>query len=244
MVTFLRDFRGDTIHPSTLELLHELGILDEFLKLPHQELKQLEIQFENTTIVGPDFSHLPTRCKFIAFMPQWDFLNFIATQGRQYHRFNLRMSTEVTDLIQEKGRITGVVARTNQGTLHVHAKIVFGTDGRDSVISEKANLEKMDFGVPIHVLWFRLSKPDNATSHFLGRIKNGRMMLTIDRGDYYQCGIISRRLRRCCFRGDILRKETICAYLHARKMNHGQNRNEAEIFKLKENRTISGSTLW
>jgi 2-polyprenyl-6-methoxyphenol hydroxylase-like FAD-dependent oxidoreductase len=190
---FFRDFRGDTIHPSTLELLYELGILDEFWKLPHQEMKQLEIQFEDASILGPVFSHLPTRCKFIAFMPQWDFLNFIADQGKKYQHFHLRMSTEVTGLIEEDGRIAGVVARTTEGSLHVHSNIVFGTDGRDSIVREKANLKVEDFGVPIDVLWFRLKKPDDPSAHYLGRVKNGRMMLTIDRGDYYQCGFIIRK---------------------------------------------------
>jgi 2-polyprenyl-6-methoxyphenol hydroxylase-like FAD-dependent oxidoreductase len=187
---FFRDFRGDTIHPSTLELLHELGILEDFLKLPHQELSQLQVQFEDVTIGGPDFSHLPTRCKFIAFMPQWDFLNFLAEKARSYPSFQLRMNAGVTDLIEEDGRITGVVTTTEAGQVQIRADIVFGADGRSSVVRDRAMLEVQEFGVPLDVLWFRLNKLKEDTSHFLGRIKNGRMLLTIDRGDYYQCGSV------------------------------------------------------
>src|SRR5262245_7687365 len=185
---FFRDFRGDTIHPSTLELLHELGILEDFLKLPHQELGEFKVQFDDVTVVGPDFSHLPTRCKFIAFMPQWDFLNFLTEKSKAYPGFQLRMKAEVTNLIEEAGRIVGAVAATDSGELRIRADLVFGTDGRSSVVRDRAKLEVQEFGVPIDVLWFRLNKPAGETAHFLGRIKNGRMLLTIDRGDYYQCG--------------------------------------------------------
>src|SRR5262245_1636182 len=123
---FFRDFRGDTIHPSTLELMYELGILDEFLQQPHQEIRRLKLKFDDQEIVGPDFSHLPTKCKFIALMPQWDFLNFLVTQANRYPTFRLRMKTEVTGLIEMGGRILGVKAKTEQGELEVRADLVFG----------------------------------------------------------------------------------------------------------------------
>jgi 2-polyprenyl-6-methoxyphenol hydroxylase-like FAD-dependent oxidoreductase len=190
---FLRDFRGDTIHPSTLELLHELGMLDEFLRLPHQELRRVKIKFDDEEIAGPDFSHLPTRCKFIAMMPQWDFLNFLTTQAKRYPSFRLLMNTEATDLIEEGGRIVGVRAKTEQGDLNAYADLVVAADGRSSIVRERAGMEVEDFGVPIDVLWFRVAKTAADTEPALGRIRNGKILVTIDRGDYYQCGSIIRK---------------------------------------------------
>jgi 2-polyprenyl-6-methoxyphenol hydroxylase-like FAD-dependent oxidoreductase len=190
---FLRDFRGDTIHPSTLELMHELGMLDEYLRLPHQEMRRVKIQFDDDEIAGPDFSSLPTRCKFIALMPQWDFLNFIAAQAKRYPTFQLMMNTEATGLIEEGGRVLGVRAKTKQGELIVHADLIVGADGRSSVLRERARMEVEDFGVPIDVLWFRVAKTGAETEPALGRIRNGKMLITIDRGDYYQCGSIIRK---------------------------------------------------
>ncbi|HEU0176366.1 MAG TPA: FAD-dependent oxidoreductase [Blastocatellia bacterium] len=190
---FFRDFRGDTIHPSTLELLHELGMLDEFLRLPHQELRRVKVKFEDKDIVGPDFSHLPTRCKFIAMMPQWDFLNFLTAQAKRYPTFQLLMNTEATGLIEEGGRVAGVRAKTEQGELNVLADLVVGADGRSSVMRERGGMEVQDFGVPIDVLWFRVAKTAPETEPALGRVRNGKMLVTIDRGDYYQCGSIIRK---------------------------------------------------
>jgi 2-polyprenyl-6-methoxyphenol hydroxylase-like FAD-dependent oxidoreductase len=190
---FLRDFRGDTIHPSTLELMHELGYLDEFLRLPHHQLRQVKVKVDDEEIAGPDFSHLPTRCKFIALMPQWDFLNFLATQAKRYTTFKLVMNTEATDLIEEGGRVAGVKVKTEQGELNLYADLVVGADGRSSVVRERAEMEVEDFGVPIDVLWFRVAKTVADTEPALGRIRNGKMMVTIDRGDYYQCGYIIRK---------------------------------------------------
>jgi 2-polyprenyl-6-methoxyphenol hydroxylase-like FAD-dependent oxidoreductase len=190
---FLRDFRGDTIHPSTLELMHELGMLDEFLRLPHQEMRQVKIKFDDEEIAGPDFSHLPTRCKFIALMPQWDFLNFLATQAKRYPTFRLLMNTEATDLIEEGGRVVGVRSKTEQGELNAYADLVVAADGRSSIVRERAGMEVEDFGVPIDVLWFRVAKTAADTEPALGRIRNGKMLVTIDRGDYYQCGSIIRK---------------------------------------------------
>ncbi|HEV2664011.1 MAG TPA: FAD-dependent oxidoreductase [Blastocatellia bacterium] len=190
---FLRDFRGDTIHPSTLELLHELGMLDEFLRLPHQELRRVKVMFDDEVIAGPDFSHLPTRCKFIAMMPQWDFLNFLTTRAKRYPSFRLLMNTEATDLIEEGGRVVGVRAKTEQGELNAYADLVVAADGRSSIVRERARMEVEDFGVPIDVLWFRVAKTAADTEPALGRIRNGKILVTIDRGDYYQCGSIIRK---------------------------------------------------
>jgi 2-polyprenyl-6-methoxyphenol hydroxylase-like FAD-dependent oxidoreductase len=190
---FLRDFRGDTIHPSTLELMHELGMLDEFLRLPHQEMRRVKIKVDDVEIAGPDFSHLPTRCKFIAMMPQWDFLDFLVTRAKRCPTFHLRLNTEATGLIEEDGRVVGVRAKTEQGELNAYADLVVGADGRSSVMRERAGMEVEDFGVPIDVLWFRVAKTTDDTEPALGRIRNGKMMVTINRGDYYQCGYIIRK---------------------------------------------------
>lgn len=190
---FLRDFRGDTIHPSTLELMHELGMLDEFLRLPHQEMRRVKIKFDDEEIAGPDFSHLPTRCKFIALMPQWDFLNFLTTRANRYPSFRLLMNTEAADLIEDGGRVVGVRAKTEHGELNAYADLVVAADGRSSIVRERAGMEVEDFGVPIDVLWFRVAKTAADAEPALGRIRNGKMLVTIDRGDYYQCGSIIRK---------------------------------------------------
>jgi 2-polyprenyl-6-methoxyphenol hydroxylase-like FAD-dependent oxidoreductase len=187
---FFRDFRGDTVHPSTLELMGELGLLEDFLKLPHQEIHRLKVAIGDQEYDGPDFSHLPTRCRFIALMPQWDFLNFLAEQGKRYPAFHLLMKVEVTGLIEEDGRVAGVRAKTDQGDLEVRADLVVGADGRHSTVRERAGMKVEDFGVPIDVLWYRLSKKDDEPSVVLGRVRNGRILVTIDRGDYFQCGSI------------------------------------------------------
>jgi len=187
---FLRDFRGDTVHPSTLELMHELGILDELLRRPHQEFRRLGGQIGNTSIVIADFSHLPTHAKFIALMPQWEFLNFLADQGRRYPEFQLRMRTEVYDLLQENGTISGVRARTPDGELVVHCDLVIGTDGRSSTVREKAGLVVVDKGAPIDVLWFRMSRKASDPEQSLGRIDVGRIMVMLNRGDYWQCAFV------------------------------------------------------
>ncbi|GAB3997475.1 FAD-dependent oxidoreductase [Spirosoma daeguense] len=187
---FLRDFRGDTIHPSTLELLAELGLLDEFLQLPHQELRAVQVTFDGKTIPIADFAHLPTRCKFIAFMPQWDFLKFLAEKARQYPNFQLRMQTQATDLLAENGNVTGVRATTSEGELVIKADLVVGTDGRHSIIREKAGLSVQDFGVPIDVLWMRIPKSPAIGEQSLGYVKGDKFMVLIDRYDYFQCGFL------------------------------------------------------
>ena len=187
---FLRDFRGDTIHPSTLEVMHELGLLDEFLRLPHQEVRQLQGVIGDTSIRIADFSHLPTRCRFIALMPQWDFLNFLAEKARRYPSFHLRMQAEATDLIEDGGRVSGLRATTPAGTLVVQADLVVGADGRHSTGRRCAGLEVEDIGAPIDVLWMRLPRRPSDGTAPLGRFGAGKIFIMLDRGDYWQCAYV------------------------------------------------------
>ena len=154
---FLRDFRGETVHPSTLEMIYELGLLDEFLKLPHSVVKQISLQIGKDRVIVGHFEHLPVHCKFIALMPQWDFLNFIADRGRRYQTFDLRMQTEAIDLIEENGRVAGVRAKSPEGELEIRAELIVGCDSRHSTIRTKAGLKSDDYGAPMDVMWFRLS---------------------------------------------------------------------------------------
>jgi 2-polyprenyl-6-methoxyphenol hydroxylase-like FAD-dependent oxidoreductase len=187
---FFRDFRGDTIHPSTLELMHELGLLPEFLQLPHQEMGELRMTFDGEPVTMADFSHLPTKCKFIAFMPQWDFLKFLAERGKRYPTFQLRMETEATDLVRQGDRTVGLRARTPRGELRVTAELVVAADGRSSILRDRAGLQVEDFGVPIDALWLRLPRPPHIPKPSLGYAAHGRFMVLIDRGDYFQCGVV------------------------------------------------------
>jgi len=187
---FLRDFRGDTIHPSTLEVMSELGLLQEFLARPHQETQSVSLTVAGETLKIGDFSHLPTRCKFIVFMPQWDFLDFLADHAKTYPHFHLRMLAEATDLIEEQGRVAGVLVMTPDGPLDVRADLVVAADGRRSVMREKAGLEILDIGAPMDVLWMRISKLPGDPSQLLGRIEAGQMLVMIDRGDYWQCAYL------------------------------------------------------
>jgi 2-polyprenyl-6-methoxyphenol hydroxylase-like FAD-dependent oxidoreductase len=187
---FLRDFRGDTVHPSTLELIHELGLLDEFLKLPHRTVDRLSMQIGNRRIRLIDLTHLPTQCKYIALMPQWDFLSFLADQGRRYSQFDLRMRAEATDLIEEGGRVAGVRAKTPDGELTVHAALVVGCDGRHSTVREKAGLQTDDYGVPMDVLWFRITRREADGADVFGHIEAGALLVMLDRGDYWQCAYV------------------------------------------------------
>ena len=187
---FLRDFRGDTIHPSTLEVMHELGILDEFLERPHQEVRQLAGRVAGERVVIADFSHLPTYCKFLALMPQWDFLDFLAAQARAYPTFELRMETEITGLIEESGRVAGVRVKTKGGTEEIRADLVVGADGRHSVVRECARLQIDSFGAPIDVLWMRMSRRPDDPVQALGNIQGGHILVMLDRGDYWQCAYV------------------------------------------------------
>jgi 2-polyprenyl-6-methoxyphenol hydroxylase-like FAD-dependent oxidoreductase len=187
---FFRDFRGDTIHPSTLEVMHELGLLDEFLKLPHQEVKQLGAQIGDDTVMLADFSHLPTHAKFLAFMPQWDFLDFLAAQGKRYPTFHLRMRAEVDELLKDGDRVVGLKAATPDGDLEVRADLVIGTDGRRSTVRNLAGLEVEDLGAPMDVLWMRLTRRPEDGDDTLGRIEPGRFFIMINRNDYWQCAFV------------------------------------------------------
>jgi 2-polyprenyl-6-methoxyphenol hydroxylase-like FAD-dependent oxidoreductase len=187
---FLRDFRGDTVHPSTLEVMHELGLLEAFLKRPHQEARQLTGYVGGEPVTVADFSHLPTRCHFIAFMPQWDFLDFLAEHGQQYPAFHLRMRAKVTGLIEEQGQIAGVHAETPDGPVEIRAGLVVGADGRHSTVREHAGLKVQDVGAPIDVLWMRLPHRPGDPDQPAGRFDQGRILVMINRGDYWQCGFV------------------------------------------------------
>lgn len=187
---FFRDFRGDTIHPSTLEIVHELGLLPEFLRRPHQELREIAVHVGSETAIFADFSHLPTRCKFTALMPQWDFLNFIAQQGKRYAGFHLQMQAEVIDLVEEGGSIDGVRAKTSAGELEIRADLTIGADGRHSVVRERAGLKRIVLGAPMDVLWTRISRQPTDPGQTLGTIGPGRMLVMINRDDYWQVAYV------------------------------------------------------
>ena len=187
---FNRDFRGDTIHPSTLELMHELGLLDEFLKLPHQEFSQLSGIFNGHLAPMADFSRLPTRCKFIAFMPQWDFLNFFAAKAKGFPSFALRMEHEVVDLIFEGENVAGVRAKTPEGERDFRADLVIGADGRHAITHTRAGFELQEMGVPIDALWMHISKREGDPEQLFGFFRHGKLLVLINRGDYYQAGFV------------------------------------------------------
>jgi 2-polyprenyl-6-methoxyphenol hydroxylase-like FAD-dependent oxidoreductase len=188
---FLRDFRGDTIHPSTLELMYELGLLDEFLKLPHQKVETLSAQIGDERVVMADFRHLPTHCKFVAFMPQWDFLNFLAEKAKAFgNRFDLRMRTAAATLIERNGRVAGLRAMTPDGELEIEADLVVGCDGRRSTLRAQAGLAGDDYGAPMDVLWFRVSRKASDNTETFGHAEAGVLLVMLDRGDYWQCAYV------------------------------------------------------
>jgi 2-polyprenyl-6-methoxyphenol hydroxylase-like FAD-dependent oxidoreductase len=187
---FLRDFRGDTIHPSTLELMHELGFLPDFLRPPHQEAQILRARFGGTEFTFADFTHLPTRCKFVALMPQWDFLNFLADHGRRYPGFRLLMRAAATGLIEADGAVVGVRADTPDGPLEVRARLVVGCDGRQSLVRQQAGLAVDDLGAPMDVLWFRMRRKPDDPADVMGIFDAGLIVVMINRGDYWQCGYV------------------------------------------------------
>jgi 2-polyprenyl-6-methoxyphenol hydroxylase-like FAD-dependent oxidoreductase len=187
---FLRDFRGDTIHPSTLEIMYELGLLDEFLKLPHQEARTLKAQIGDTVVTIADFTHLPTHAKFLAVMPQWDFLNFLAAEGARYANFTLRMQCSATGLITENGRVRGVTVTTQEGPLEIRADLVVGADGRHSTIRAAAELKVETLGAPMDVLWFRVSRRPGDAADTGGRFDAGQIFVMINRGEHWQCAYV------------------------------------------------------
>jgi 2-polyprenyl-6-methoxyphenol hydroxylase-like FAD-dependent oxidoreductase len=187
---FLRDFRGDTVHPSTLEIMWELGLLDAFLALPHSEITQFSGVVDDQVFPFVDLSHVPTHCKFLAFMPQWDFLNFLAEQGRRYPAFHLLMETEAIETIQKGGRVAGVRALTPQGELEICADLTVGADGRHSKLREAADLPAKNFGAPIDVLWLRLPREPSDPGQVFGYIKNGKIFVMLMRDTYWQCAYV------------------------------------------------------
>jgi 2-polyprenyl-6-methoxyphenol hydroxylase-like FAD-dependent oxidoreductase len=187
---FFRDFRGDTIHPSTLEVMHELGLLDEFLTLPHSNAVHLGAQVGDTFVPIADLSHLPTRCKFVAMMPQWDFLNFLARQGLRYPGFHLMTGAEATGLLRTGDTVTGVTATTSNGPVEIRAELVIAADGRHSTLRPLVGFEPIEFGAPMDILWLRLSRRAGDPADSLGRLDAGRMMVLINRDDYWQCAFV------------------------------------------------------
>ncbi len=190
---FNRDFRGDTVHPATLEIMYELGLLPSLLRLPHQRIDRVSGVLGGTEYPIADFSRLPVHAPFIALMPQWDLLNFLAAEGRQYPTFDLRMEHRVTQLIEQHGRVVGARAESSQGTVEVRAALTVGCDGRHAVTTDCAHLEQIERGAPIDVLWFRISRRPDDPEEGLGYLNCGRMLILINRGDYFQCGYIIRK---------------------------------------------------
>ena len=187
---FFRDFRGDTVHPSTLQVMDELGLIDGFLKLPHQRLQRMEGMFGGETVRIADLSRLHVKYPFIAFMPQWDFLNFLRESGKRFASLKVMMSTEAVDLIRDGDRVTGVKAKTPDGLIDIAADLTIACDGRHSLVRERAGLEVEEIGAPMDVLWFRAGKREGESENLFARIDPGKMMVTFDRGDYWQCAFV------------------------------------------------------
>jgi len=187
---FLRDFRGDTLHPSTLEVMHELGLLRKLLHLPHQKVSQINALFGDLALTVADFNHLQTQCRFIALMPQWDFLNFLTLEAARYPTFHLRMQSEVTGLIEEKKCVTGLNAISSGRPLSVRTNLVVGADGRHSVVRTQANLKVQDFGAPMDVLWFKLTRQSGDPKDPVAQFDAGRVFIMLNRGEYWQCGFV------------------------------------------------------
>jgi 2-polyprenyl-6-methoxyphenol hydroxylase-like FAD-dependent oxidoreductase len=218
---FFRDFRGDTVHPSTLDLMYELGLLEDFLKIPHQQLTSVGGKFGDFAFQAADFKSLPTRSKFVALMPQWDLLNFLKDRAEKFPAFDLRMEHEAVDLLRDAGKVTGVAVKTPAGPVEVKADLVIGCDGRHSVTRQAGQLEAVEFGVPIDVLWFRISRISGDPEQVLGNVNYGKVLILINRGSYFQAGLIiakgsSEDLKRNgleAFREEVLR---IAPYLGRR----------------------------
>ena len=187
---FFRDFRGDTVHPSTLQVMDELGLIDGFLKLPHQRLQRMEGMFGGETVRIADLGRLNVKYPFIAFMPQWDFLNFLRESGKRFASLKVMMSTEAIDLIRDGERITGVKAKTPDGVIDIAADLTVACDGRHSLVRERAGLEVEEIGAPMDVLWFRAGKREGENENLFARVDPGKMMVTFDRGDYWQCAFV------------------------------------------------------
>jgi 2-polyprenyl-6-methoxyphenol hydroxylase-like FAD-dependent oxidoreductase len=187
---FLRDFRGDTVHPSTLQAIDELGLLDEFLALPHQEVEQLHVEIGDRMFTAGDFTHVPGRAKFICLMPQWDFLNFLARKAKAFPHFRLLMEAKASALLGDAARVTGVHAQTQDGAKDIEADLVIGADGRHSVIRDLAGFQPKEFGAPIDVIWMRLPHTDSDPNEPVARFVAGGFFIMLYRGDYWQCAYV------------------------------------------------------
>jgi len=187
---FFRDFRGDTVHPSTLQVMHELGLIDGFLKLPHQQLQKMEGQFGGTTVRLADLSRLKVNYPFVALMPQWDFLNFLRENGKRFASLKVMMNTDATDLIWSGNTVSGVIADTPEGPVEIHADLTIGCDGRHSIVRQRANLGVEEIGAPMDVLWFRAGRRADESENLFARLESGKMMVTFDRGEYWQCAYV------------------------------------------------------
>ncbi len=187
---FFRDFRGDTVHPSTMKVMQELGLLEDFLKVPHDEVVQMNGVIGTTSIRLADMSRLDTPCRFIAFMPQWDFLNFIDEKGKRFAKLSVMKNAEAVELVKVGDRITGIVAKTDNGPLRITADLTVACDGRHSLMRDQANMSVEDIGAPMDVLWFRVGKPAGSTDSVFARLQAGQMMVMLDRKEYWQCAYV------------------------------------------------------
>jgi 2-polyprenyl-6-methoxyphenol hydroxylase-like FAD-dependent oxidoreductase len=187
---FFRDFRGDTVHPSTLQVMDELGLIDDFLKLPHQQLQKMDGKFGETSIRIADLSRLKTKYPFIAFMPQWDFLNFLRENGKRFSSLKVMMNADAKDLIWSGKTVSGVKVTTPDGPVEIRADLTVACDGRHSIVRERANLELEEIGAPMDVLWFRAGRRPDENENLFARVEAGKMMVTFDRGDYWQCAYV------------------------------------------------------
>lgn len=187
---FLRDFRGDTVHPSTMEVMGELGLLDRFLELPHNKVERLAVQFGDFRTEMVDLTHLPVRAPYIAMMPQWDFLSFLAEEAQRYPGFKLMMRGEATGLIEEGGRVTGITARTPEGPADIKADLVVGADGRGSILRQESGLNIEVLGAPMDVLWFRISRTPGDPTDTMGHFDPGRILVMINRNEYWQLAYV------------------------------------------------------
>jgi 2-polyprenyl-6-methoxyphenol hydroxylase-like FAD-dependent oxidoreductase len=187
---FFRDFRGDTVHPSTLELMYELGVLEQLLRVPHTRMDHLDLDILGARVHGPDFRTVPTHCKFIALMPQWDFLDFVKRQASGYRTFHLRMETAATELVRDRDRIVGVLANAPSEQLEIRADLVVGADGRHSIVRHRAELPLRNLGAPIDVLWMRMSRLPSDGDQVFGIVSRDKFLVMLNRNDYWQCAYL------------------------------------------------------
>jgi len=223
---FLRDFRGDTVHPSTLQILDELGLLEKFLARPHDEVREITAEIGKERFKVADMSRLPTRAKFVALMPQWHFLDFLAEEARRYPTFHLAMDAEVTELLSKGRRIVGARVNTPDGSGDMLARLVIGADGRQSTVRKKAGLKVRDLGAPFDVLWLRLPVEAGDPHEPVGRFIGGNLFVMLYRGDYWQCALL---IPKGGF--EALKKEGFSAFLARLRTAAGFARDRVEALK-------------